>query len=354
MSGLRSVNWPGLALAFAVGIAGGLLADLAGLPLPMLLGSVVAVGALSLSPLRPFAIAPEVPFTLRQGFVPIIGVSIGSAVTPAILTEAAGWWPSFLAVAVFIPAAHLMSFAIMRRVGGIDKVTAFYGSAPGGLLETVMMGEEAGADAALLAALQFMRLILTIVLVPIGFTLLTGSAVGSGGGAVIGGGYALSIADWAILILCGVVGAVGGKRIGLPAGLVMGPFILSGLVHITGWVEGAPPGWLLSVTQLVVGTSLGARFVGRPPGLIWQAVRVSLASVLAILALAGAVAYGLSDVIGERWEAVFLAFAPGGLAEMALIALSLETSVVYVTVHHVIRIMLAVTVAKLLSSRIHS
>jgi membrane AbrB-like protein len=354
VSGFGRVNWAGLALAFAVGLAGGLLADLAGLPLPMLLGSVVSVGALGISPLRPFGVAPEVPFVLRQCFVPIIGVSIGSAVTPAVLSEAPGWWPSLIAVAIFIPTAHLMSFALMRRVGGIDKVTAFYGSAPGGLIETVVMGEEAGADAALLAALQFLRLILTIILVPIGFTILTGTAVGSGGGAVIGAGYALSAGDWAILAACGVVGAIAGKRIGLPAGLVMGPFILSGLVHLLGWVEGAPPSWLLSITQLVIGTSLGARFVGRPPSLIWQAIRVSLVSVLAILALAGAVAYGLSGVIGERWEAVFLAFAPGGLAEMALIALSLETSVIYVTIHHVMRIMLAVTVAKLLSSRIHS
>ena len=45
--------------------------------------------------------------------------------------------------------------------------------------------------------------------------------------------------------------------------------------------------------------------------------------------------------------AAFLAFAPGGLAEMSLIALSLNMSVVYVTLHHVARIVLAVTAAKI-------
>ena len=46
---------------------------------------------------------------------------------------------------------------------------------------------------------------------------------------------------------------------------------------------------------------------------------------------------------GEPLAAAFLAFAPGGLAEMSLIALSLNMSVIYVTAHHVLRIVLAVS-----------
>ena len=50
---------------------------------------------------------------------------------------------------------------------------------------------------------------------------------------------------------------------------------------------------------------------------------------------------------GEPLAAAFLAFAPGGLAEMSLVALSLNMSVIYVTAHHVLRIVLAVSFAKL-------
>jgi hypothetical protein len=48
---------------------------------------------------------------------------------------------------------------------------------------------------------------------------------------------------------------------------------------------------------------------------------------------------------------VFLAFAPGGLVEMGLIALSLNLSVVYVTAHHLLRIILAVAFARLAWAR---
>ena len=55
----------------------------------------------------------------------------------------------------------------------------------------------------------------------------------------------------------------------------------------------------------------------------------------------------LARWVEEPVAALFLAFAPGGLAEMSLVALSLNMSVIYVTAHHVLRIVLAVSFAKL-------
>ena len=47
------------------------------------------------------------------------------------------------------------------------------------------MGEEAGADVQMLTMLQFLRLILTIVLVPVAFSWMEGHAVGSAGGVAL-------------------------------------------------------------------------------------------------------------------------------------------------------------------------
>jgi uncharacterized protein len=51
--------------------------------------------------------------------------------------------------------------------------------------------------------------------------------------------------------------------------------------------------------------------------------------------------------VGEPVPAVILAFAPGGINEMSLVALSLQLSTVYVTLHHLARIVLAVAVMRL-------
>ena len=335
-----------MAQAFGIGTLGGAVAVAVGAPLPWLLGSVVAVGfAAMFTRLR-----PDIPRDFRTWFVPVIGVSIGAAFTPDILADLGRWWPSIAALCLFIPAAHLGCFWWLRRAG-LDAPTAYWGSVPGGLIESVVLGEEAGANVAILTMLQFLRLILCIMVIPLGFTIATGSAFGSASGAVIGGGAAMTSADWMVLALCGAVGFLGGRRIGMPAAVITGPLLLSGLAHLAGFVDGAPPRWLISLTQLVIGVSLGCRFAGLAPSLIGTTLRMSAVNLAITLALAGVAALALPPLVGEPWEAVVLAFAPGGIAEMSLVALSLEVSILYVTAHHVARIVLAIGAAKLLSRR---
>ena len=349
----EEAHLPTMFLAFALGTAGGFGAKALGLPLPMLLGSLITVSAAAIGGLRPTGRVLGIPMTIRMGFIPVIGVSIGTAFTPGILGDALRWWPSVAALLVYIPLAHAISYALTRRIGGLDRPTSYYGTMPGGFIESIALGDQAGADGAYLTMLQFLRLILCIVLIPIGFSLATGHAVGSSTGAVIGGAeHSLTLADWAILVMAGVLGAWLGYLARLPAFMVTGPFVLSGFVHYLGWVEGGPPGWLIALTQLVIGTSLGARFAGRSPRILVHGLQLAGINVAAMLVLSTIAATFLHGLVGERWEAVFLAFAPGGLAEMALVALSLEISVIYVTVHHILRIILAVLLARAFAKRV--
>lgn len=334
-------------LAFALGTAGGTAAALLGAPLPWLLGPVVAVGF----PAMLLRLRPEVPRNMRMYFVPVIGVSIGTSFTPDILADIGRWWPSLAALCVFIPVAHMSCFAALRRAG-LDTPTAFWGAVPGGLIESVMLGEDAGANVAVLTMLQFLRLILCIMVVPLGFSLLTGHAVGSASGAVIGGAVTMTPRDWLVLAACGVAGFLGGRRLGLPAAVMTGPLFLSGIAHLAGLVHGAPPRWAIILTQLVVGVSLGCRFAGLAPALVGSALGMAVVNLAITLGLAGIAALALPRLVDEPWEAVVLAFAPGGIAEMSLVALSLEVSILYVTAHHVARIVLAIATARALSRRL--
>jgi membrane AbrB-like protein len=182
----------------------------------------------------------------------------------------------------------------------------------------------------------------------VGFTLATGESVGSASGVAIGGAAPLAHVDWAILGLCGVVGLFGGRALGLPAAVMTGPLLVSGAAHLAGLVEGAPPRWLIDLTQLVVGVSLGCRFAGMAPRFVATALRLASVNLVLTLSLAGVAAAILPPLVGEPWEAVLLAFAPGGIAEMSLVALSLDLSILFVTTHHVVRIVIAIGAAKLL------
>ena len=116
---------------------------------------------------------------------------------------------------------------------------------------------------------------------------------------------------------------------------------------MTGWVEAIPPAWLVSITQVILGAGLGVRFVGMDRKLLARCGKLAVLNGALALILAFGFAEAVHLLAGEPVAAAFLAFAPGGLAEMSLIALSLNMSVIYVTAHHVVRIVLAVSFAKL-------
>ena len=121
---------------------------------------------------------------------------------------------------------------------------------------------------------------------------------------------------------------------------------MSGLAHAAGLTDAVPPVWAVLVTQWVMGSSLGVRLAGFTRGQAGVALALSALNVGLMLLLAAGIALALHDAVDEPVSAVILAFAPGGVSEMSLVALSLQLSAVYVTLHHLARIVLAVVVAR--------
>lgn len=341
-----AVDLKGLGVTLTLGALGGAAAHAVNFPLGYLLGSLLTVGIVAATGWRPLGQAIVLPMRLRMSFVPVIGVAIGGAFTPEVAGQALGWGPSLLALVFFVPLAHALGYFIFRR-GGLSREDAYFGSVPGGLIESVQLGEEAGADVRLLTLLQFLRLILTIVTVPLIFSGVTGHIVGSASGVQMTGAHiTLTLRDVIVLLVCGGVGVVVGRALRFPGWIITGPLAVSALAHALGWVQSVPPAWLMAVTQVVLGTGLGARFAGMTGAMLRQAGVLALVNGAAVMALALGFAIALHALVGEPVAAVFLAFAPGGLAEMSLIALSLNMSAIYVTSHHVARIAIAVLAAQ--------
>ena len=348
---IAGVEWQvdlgALALTLALGAVGGVLAHLAQLPLGYLLGSMVLVGVLAAFDIKPLGRRLTLPTRLRFSFVPVIGIAIGGAFTPEVARAALGWGPSLAALFLFVPVAHVMGYALYRR-GGLARGEAYYSAIPGGLIESVQMGEEAGADVRVLITLQTLRLIGTIIAVPLIFLALTGHTVGSAAGTtMVGASVPLTLQDVALMIAAGLIGAQVGKYLRLPGYIITGPLLCSAALHATGLMQAIPPGWLVSVTQVILGTGLGVRFVGMDRKILIKCGKLSVVNGALALVLAFVFAELVHLFAGEPLAAAFLAFAPGGLAEMSLVALSLNMSVIYVTAHHVLRIVLAVSFAKL-------
>lgn len=332
-------------MSIAIGAFGGLVAVAVGAPMPFLLGSFAASVVFAIGDFGLFKLKPHLPMPLRNLFVAVIGVMIGGNFHPGIFADADRIWFPALGILIFIHLAICMNFFIFRVIGGYDRPTAFFSSTPGGLIESVALGEKAGGDAQKLSLQQFLRISLVITVLPFIFQIWTGQKVGSAAGMSLATtSQAPGIVDWLVFTFCAIVGLYGGRMIRLPAALLIGPMILSGLAHYFGLVSSGPPHWVIATAQVIVGAGMGLRVKGFQMSRILQAFSLAVLSVSAMLALAALLVLLLSYVSDEPIKVLFLSFAPGGVTETALIALSLDANPVFVTTLHVFRIVSTVGV----------
>jgi uncharacterized protein len=323
------------------GAAGGHLASLTLLPLPFMLGSLIATALLSSVTGHRFPAGYRFPQGIRLIFLAVIGVMIGAQVTPDLVAMIPALAVSFAALTVFVGLAHAGNYAIFRHLGGYDRPTAFYSGTPGGLMESIAMGEAAGADIAILTMQQFLRIVLVISLLPIGLSLWLGAPVGSAGGMTLARAD-VDLTQLPIVVAVGALGLAVGKWLHLPAGQLTGPLFVAAAVSLSGVVPLDMPQWLINEAQIVIGASLGMRFGGLKGRALLRGIGLGLASVSFMMVVAVLLVLMVRQVTEAPFDMLLISFAPGGVTEMALIALSLKANPALVTAHHIYRIILTV------------
>ena len=341
-------------LTIAAAITSGALAAVLGLPLPWLLGPLFCAAGLALSGATFLDQPAQFPQSVRNLAVPVIGVMIGASITPEVAREMVGWWPSLLTLVPAVVALQMVNYAVLRNLGGYDRPTAFFAASPGGLVEAALLGEKEGGSPPLISLQHLCRIALSVITIPLIFHFVIGQAVGSAAGAVFDAPKEpLNVTDTFVLVACGAVGLAIGKKLCLPAAIMVGPMLISALLHMTGLSTATVPQIIATAAQIAIGTVIGLRFAGQSRIAVLIGLRLAILTVAVSMGLSGLVAWILSATGVADWKAIFLAFAPGGIAEMGLIAISLEISPIYVTTHHVVRIMIAVALSRILFKALH-
>ena len=208
----------------------------------------------------------------------------------------------------------------------------------------VLVGEAFGGDVRVISLVHATRVLIVVFAVPFWYRFTTGiDPVSSPFGMVsaIGGG------DAAVLIACAAIGWPLARLIRLPAAALVGPMLLSAAVHIGGLTASRPPIELVAAAQVVVGASVGARFYGIEWAKFARIPLFGIASAAILLVWAVIFTGVFSGLAAVDPIALNLALAPGGLAEMSLIALALGVDTAFVSSMHILRIGLIVLCAPL-------
>ncbi|MBB6731381.1 AbrB family transcriptional regulator [Cohnella zeiphila] len=314
-------------ITLVTALIGGGAFTLLNLPIPWLLGPMIAV--LIGSNLRREWYAW--PGAARNGAMIVVGYTIGLSLTAEALREMAGQLPTMLLMTVLLLLFCAgMAYAVSKLSGG-DFLTALMGSVPGGLTQVLILAEETpGVNLTLVTVTQVIRLMMIIICVPLLiFSPLLGLEHDSAAAASAAAAQAASSAsaDWAALFpnilafapIC-VACAIGGSRIRFPTAYLLGPAFATAIVQLAGLHGPALPSSLTAAAQFAIGSYVGLLL--RPGALPRKIRSISLALASGAALVLGALGLGwlLTRLHGVSMATALLSLAPGGMDQMGIIA----------------------------------
>ena len=313
--------------------------SLLGLPLPFLFGPMAACLIAALAG-QTLAGMGQVGTAART----ILGVAIGCSITPDLVERIPAMAVSVALIPLYVVIIAAVGIPYFYRFRKLDFTTAYYAAMPGGLQDMVIFGAEAGGNARALSLIHATRVLFIVTLAPILITSWFGAGLSHPMGEPVAD---QPLSELAIMAAAALIGWKVGERIGLFGASILGPMIATAALALTDVLHHRPPAEAVIAAQYFIGMGIGVYYVG----ITFREIRHLVASgvlyvlLLAVLAAAFAEAVTLLG-LAPPMEA-FLAFAPGGQAEMVVLAIVAGADLGFVIIHHLIRVVLVITLAPL-------
>ena len=322
----RKLLWVAITLALAA--AGGSLFAYAGMPAGWLSGALVATAIAALAG-APVAIESNI----RMATYVVLGTSMGSALTPQTVTGITTWPVTMTVLIISVPVMMTAVVLYLEKVAGWDRRSAFFAAAPGALSAVLAMAENSGADTRRVVFGQSLRLFVLVALLP--------AAIGGLGhepsGVLPVNPVVPDLLSFVLSIAVGIVGAYLAERFRFPGGAMVGAMLASGAVHAFGLIEGQMPDLFLIVGFVVLGANTGSRFAGTKLETLKSFFLDALVALLIATAVALAFALLGSWLADEPFAKVLVAYVPGALEAMTIMAFVLGLDPAFVAAHHLAR-----------------
>ena len=322
------------AKGLAIALIGALLANYLHIPLPWLLGPLLAA-LLCGSIERPLVC----DLRWRLGGQIIIGMVLGLYFTPDLVQAVMAYWSFILFGIVWSLLLGTILAGLQYKVNRLDWATAWFSSAIGSASEMANIAERQYAQVEKVVAAHSLRIVVLVVLVPVFMTLYFQ-------------------VDWSSIniqktepyrfiqvLLLFVIALLFGKVFQLLNVLnawILGPLTIIGLLSFLGMLHFSFPDWFIFLGQLCIGWSLGSKF---PFNFLKNNKKfIGLTFIFNVLALALSIVFALLliRVSHADEQILILGFSPGGIAEMSLTAKALGLAVPIVVAFQLSRLIFVI------------
>lgn len=341
----RAARVADAALVVAGALAATLAFDVLDLPSPSLFGGLLAGLVRGLAGRRRLFV-PKPATTAAQG---LIGVSIGALVDLETLEAIGRDWLPVLLVTVGTLVLSVLAGLLMRLQPGVSPVTGAFAMVAGGASGITAMSRELGADDRMVAVLQYLRVLLIVVLMPVTATAVFGADPGSGGTTVddTGPGWPAGLLFAAVCLLTGAPLA---RLLRIPVPTLLGPMLVAAGLDLGGLSGGASmPAPLGVAAFLVIGLMVGLAFDRDSLRTIGRALPLALVAILGLVAACARLGAVLVTTTGVGALDAYLATTPGGLYAVLATAQDSGADATFVLAVQVLRLFVMLLSAPLLA-----
>lgn len=324
-------------LTLLTAIVGGVLFKLIHIPVPWLLGPMIAV-LIGTNVLKRHYVWPS---SIRNTGMIIVGYTIGLSMTSSALQNMALQLPSMLLMTLLLLLLCSGIAYVVSKLSDSDYSTSLLGSIPGGLTQVIMLAEETkGINLAVVTVTQITRLMMIVIVMPL---LVLIPMFGQGGAeqsdvAAIPASAQVSLfPNIIIFALISILFALVGSRIKFPTAYLLGPLIATTILQLSGFEGPQLPSIFISAAQLMIGTHVGLML--KLDQLHRKTRTIGLAVGSGIMLVIGAVVLSmlLTQLHPISHATGLLSMAPGGMDQMGIIAHEIHANLSIVSGYQLFR-----------------
>ena len=320
------------ALVIIISIPSAIVAEFFNIPLAWFLGPMLITSLASLMGLK-----TKMPKLVLSATLVLLGLYIGNYVDKSLFSQIHQWAFTSFIMLVYIVISVLVVSRYLEIFSKYDKKTSIFSAAPGALGPLMILAEDEKTDLSQVATSHLIRLIIIITVFPF----------------IVNSFYEVenikiaeeiiqnqNIFHLILLIISSILLIIVFDRFRIPAALLSGTLFASGFLQISDIASYQLSPNIIDYCLLILGSSVGCRFADKTFGEIARNALHSFVATFLLVILGLLAAFAASLIIDKNFFTLLLSYCPGGIYEVAVIAIFFDLDPEFVSFHHIIRLLM--------------
>ena len=318
-------------LVIIISIPSAIFADFLNIPLAWMIGPMIAVSIAALNGIKVF-----MPGLALSSILIVLGLHIGNYIDQNLISQMFNWIWTTIIMFGYIIVSILVVSKYLQKFSGYKQKTSIFSAAPGALGPLLILAEYEKSDLSQVATAHLIRLIIIITVFP--FIIVNLSASDT---LELEKFDYMSQNHWdlVLLIITSIIFIFFFDKARVPAALLSGTLVASGLLQIFDIASYKLPDASINFCLLILGASVGCRFANKTIKEVANNSFHGLVATVLLVLLGLIAAFVATFFVDNNFLTLILSFCPGGIYEVAVIAIAFDLEPDFVAFHHIIRLL---------------